>query len=394
MRAAAALLAALIFAALPAAAAGQDAAPRPDARGLVQQGVQLLQQGRPDQAESYLRRAVTAAPSDALAWGALGQDLLALRRPEEAAPAFEKALVLDDAAPSLGRVQRREAFDGLGLALAFQRRFDRARETYGRAMAWDPDFYGFPYNLACVCALAGDREGALRALDAFLKRARALPPGATVLDAALDDDLKGLRGDPRFEGLLAESTGAQPDDTAVSGLVRRGAGMLGRGDAAGAAELLQGAAARDPADARAHFFLGGALEALGRRGEAAAAYRRALELNKPPRTVLGKPCERRAALACGEALLAAGKAAEAVPFLETARDRDLYHPAALYALARAKADLGDASGALAVLRKALELSENLTPVEPPLPAPASDPLFQRFKADPLWAPVLGDSPRN
>src|SRR3954469_5372039 len=51
------------------------------------------------------------------------------------------------------------------------------------------------YQLACAEALAGHKAGALQALEDFADQ-------DTFLDAAGDDDLASLRGDPRYEKAL------------------------------------------------------------------------------------------------------------------------------------------------------------------------------------------------
>jgi non-specific serine/threonine protein kinase/serine/threonine-protein kinase len=55
------------------------------------------------------------------------------------------------------------------------------------------------YNFACSAALAGRREEALKYLG------QAVDHGSPNADMATDNDLKSLRGDPRFEALVARA---------------------------------------------------------------------------------------------------------------------------------------------------------------------------------------------
>ena len=118
---------------------------------------------------------------------------------------METALRLDAAAPGLVRKQRREAQDILALSYSYQNQYDKARAVYQEAMAKDPLYPGFPYNLACVCALAGDRPAALSALRTALANDAKADPGPSLPDPAADEDLKGplgragLSGDPDRE---------------------------------------------------------------------------------------------------------------------------------------------------------------------------------------------------
>lgn len=377
------LLAALLAAGLSLASWSGE-----DPRALIREGAALLEKRLPQEAEPLLRRAAAMAPEDALAHAWIGKLLLAQEKPSEAQEAFERALKLDETRPALVRSQRREVLDLVGLALAFQRKFAEAKEAYGRAIAYDATYSSFRYNLACVCALGGDRPGALKALAEYYEVAKARGAGEPAIDAALDPDFKGLVGDPAFEGLMRERLGSQPDDTAASALVRTAGGLLGRGQNPDALKLLEKAVAAAPEDCRAWFFFAGALDAMGEKARAGEAYGKALGLSVPPRARLTKEMRHKAALEAGRARLAAGNPAEAVPLLEQARDAEGMHPAAYFELARAFAAKGDGVAALDSLLKALGLREELPPVEGPFPEPMNEPLFKPFKEAKGWEVVF------
>ncbi len=356
---------------------------------LVAKGAKLLADGHPEDAEPILRQAVAQEPKRALAWDYLGQDLLSMRMSREAAECFGKAVSLDDAAPELGRSLRREALDGLGLSLAFDKQYDAAKKAYAKAIAWDPDYAGFPYNLACVCALSGDRDGALSNLDSYFGVAKRMPADWKPPDASLDDDLKGLRGDPRFEGLLISSVGPQPYDNAGSSLTRRAGGLLGKGNFQDAETFARKAGEADPQSALAFFILGGSQEALGDSAGAEKSYQNALKLNVPPHDSLNKASIAHAAIFVGKALLDAGRPKEALEMLGAAEEAQHFHPLAFYLAARAQAALKDGPKALEALKRALSLKDNLAAVEPPLPDPAKDPAFAAYAKDPAWKDIFG-----
>lgn len=75
---------------------------------------------------------------------------------------------------------------------------DEGLEWANRARAIDPDDSGVLYNVACLFALEGQRDDALACLE------QAFKSGFGARDwIANDPDLASLRGDPRFQALLA-----------------------------------------------------------------------------------------------------------------------------------------------------------------------------------------------
>lgn len=66
------------------------------------------------------------------------------------------------------------------------------------AMPRNPYFYKSLYNLACVAALTSEREKALKLLR------EAVEGGFPFPIMVEDPDLDSLRGDPKFEAILAE----------------------------------------------------------------------------------------------------------------------------------------------------------------------------------------------
>ena len=75
----------------------------------------------------------------------------------------------------------------------------REQRLYG---PHDPNTSNTAYNLACTYALQGRREEALSYLEQSIQSGLIVREGLHVSD---DEDLKSLRGDPRFEALAAEA---------------------------------------------------------------------------------------------------------------------------------------------------------------------------------------------
>jgi adenylate cyclase len=77
---------------------------------------------------------------------------------------------------------------------------ERAKEWIDRALLVDPDNLTMRYNFACILATRlNDIEGAIKMLSSTLPIA-----GETQVRVAQNDpDLDVLRGDPRFQALLA-----------------------------------------------------------------------------------------------------------------------------------------------------------------------------------------------
>jgi adenylate cyclase len=78
---------------------------------------------------------------------------------------------------------------------------ERTREWIDRALLVDPDNLNMRYNFACVLAIMGDKDGALKMLQNTLPLAGAYQ----VTVAATDTDFDSIRDDPRFQKILADA---------------------------------------------------------------------------------------------------------------------------------------------------------------------------------------------
>ncbi len=355
---------------------------------LLRQADALMREKQPEQAEPLIRKATTLAPKNALAFYYLGVVEMSLSKYFAAAEAMETALRLDAVTPGLVRKQRRECTDVLGLAYSNMKQYDKAKATYADAVAKDPDYPGFFYNQACVCAMSGDSKTALPALWKALTLDARSDFGPTLPDPVADEDLKTLWGDPVFYAVLIASQNPQPNDGPGMSLGREGARKLASGDAAGAAELLTAALEAEPAMVKGWFLLGGALELQGKTAAAAAAYRKALELNVSPHAVLSKPMISRAAKASAKDLLANGKYNDAILALKTADAAEPYSASLFYQLALIYTAAGEMGEAQEALKRAYSLRDQMAATEPRLPDPAKDPGFARWSGNQAWTSFL------
>jgi len=108
---------------------------------------------------------------------------------EAARRRFLEAIEVDDLLP--------EAFNGVGVTWRMRNDLGRALEWYKKALLVDPDFGDAYYNMACVYALQGQKEMALRYLQIAALNGYVSGEG---IDA--DPDLEGLREDPAYKALL------------------------------------------------------------------------------------------------------------------------------------------------------------------------------------------------
>jgi len=218
-----------------------------EARAL--KAVKLSEAGRHEAAAAEISVALRLDPeSYEVNWRA-GSSSYNQGRLAEAVPYFEKAtaLEMDTGAPTmliscytalgdaenarriarvvLERAEKAVARDrsngnalGAGVAaLAALDEADRAKDWIRRALLIDPDNLLMRYNFSCTLARSlGDPEAVLAMLGPALER----DTGRLVRGAPTDPDLANLRGDPRFQAMLAAAearlAAAKPADGAAS----------------------------------------------------------------------------------------------------------------------------------------------------------------------------------
>lgn len=108
---------------------------------------------------------------------------------ERARKRFLEAIDLDPGLP--------EAFNGVGVTYRMRNDLAAAVAWYKKALAVDPDFGDAYYNMACVYALQGQQELALRYLQIAAMNGYATAEGIDE-----DPDLESLRGTAAYRALV------------------------------------------------------------------------------------------------------------------------------------------------------------------------------------------------
>jgi tetratricopeptide (TPR) repeat protein len=110
---------------------------------------------------------------------------------ESARRRFLEALELDADIP--------EAYNGVGVTFRMRNDLAHALEWYKKALAVDPDFGDAYYNMACIYALEGKKDMALRYLQIA-----ALNGYATAEGIDGDPDLERVRDEPGYRALVRQ----------------------------------------------------------------------------------------------------------------------------------------------------------------------------------------------
>jgi tetratricopeptide (TPR) repeat protein len=238
----------------------------------------------------------------------------------------------------------------VGFELVTAARFDEADALFGALVAQRPDDAGSLYGAALAAfnlKRAAEAEPlARRAAEAALARGDAREGAAdalvllAVVLAVRGDDAGALKAARRAAGLAPRNFDAQ---------FTLGRALYGAGDSVGAARAFRVAVALRPGDARALFFLATTLERAGDDAEALTAYKELVRL---------KPGGAEGHLGLGVLLVKKGGAnvEEGIPALARALeiDPDLYE--ARVTLGRALVARGRAAEAVGHLKRAAALA--------------------------------------
>jgi tetratricopeptide (TPR) repeat protein len=160
--------------------------PTPD-----EQVIELLENGTAaflardlPEAEKNFRAAAALRNDSHYAHLYLAHSLYFQREYADSIAEYERALELTEHTGELAPAERRIAIDQLGMAYGLSGRLLEARTVFEHAIARDPGYAPFHYNLACTHAELKDLERALSALE----RAVAAEPLPEGLPNPRDDD--------------------------------------------------------------------------------------------------------------------------------------------------------------------------------------------------------------
>jgi Tfp pilus assembly protein PilF len=149
-------------------------------------------------AEKELKKALEEDPGSIDAHLALADLYSATRRNPQAAQEYTRTIELDDQQRKLTTDQRRRAIDQQGVSYALSRDYDRAKRIYLDALAKDPEYAMFNYNMACVYAEMDDLESAIPYLKKAWEHRETLPSDVKFPDPRKDDSFKSFWNDKRF----------------------------------------------------------------------------------------------------------------------------------------------------------------------------------------------------
>jgi len=232
------------------------------------------------ESEAPLAEAVKADAEDVVARFNLGCLLYFLERPDEAIAQWQSAIAIDP-----GNFSARRA---LGMAYAAQGKTDEAAGQLEKAIALMPDHLGTLNDLSSIYARAGRFDDQI----SLLKRALQRAPGDDDLVMALLNAYL-IKGQYRDADEIVSTHIFAPRHRSTTlrdeyRNLRCGMGTLAfnKGDYAGALALFQSVLKPPPSlgvdtfqfqsTPRVYYYIGRTLEALGRKDEAAAAYKQSM----------------------------------------------------------------------------------------------------------------------
>ena len=184
----------------------------------------LEREGRDEEAERLLRKAVRLAPRDTACRNALGLCLLKLGRARQALEEFDRVLAQQ---PTLAF-----AHVNRGNALIALREANAAKDCYARALVHDPNQ---PMALAALAGLAAG-QGVYEEARALAEKALAAAPGLTEaqmsLAAAEYGDGELGRAETRLRAVLSQEPLTEADEVHARGLLGHVLDSAGRYDEA------------------------------------------------------------------------------------------------------------------------------------------------------------------
>ena len=228
----------------------------------------LVERGKPDLAEEYLRFIIRWQPESARVYGNLGDILIIQGKGKEAIEAYQQAITLDEYLPWI--------HNNLGVVLLEQDEVDQAIYHFQAAIKLNPQIADAYQNLG----------NAFYSLEQWDAAANAYQR-ALSLDSTLLDTKAAWAGIILHENQLSEARKAWEEVLLESPrhlLALQGLGVVSllEEDPDLAMLYLDAAQYINPEDPNTRLFTGLALEALDRPAEAAAEYKIVVEMGSDP----------------------------------------------------------------------------------------------------------------
>jgi tetratricopeptide (TPR) repeat protein len=253
----------------------QRAAKAPDdGTGWLLLGLFESQRGRDAAAVNALRKAESTRPDDPMPSYYLGQALVLVGQPEEAAAAFERAL---ERKPK--RNDLLEIFQALGRVYQRAQRPQEAMAVWGRLETLFPDDPRVREQIASSLAEEGQADQALPRYEALARSVKDPFRQAQLAMTAADLKVRLGKTEPalrEFEALLSK---LRPESWLYREVRRKiDEVFLRNDDQAGLASYYEGWVKKNPEDVEALVRLGRSLAAQGRIAEARTWYEKAVKL--------------------------------------------------------------------------------------------------------------------
>lgn len=255
-------------------------------RALTLLGVAYADRGAPDKAFEAYQAAIRANPDFHDAHANLGSALIGRGDLNGALAAFTRARALDP----------KNAQDAYHLGLIYQKlgRLDEAWREYDASLRLQPDDASTHNNLGAVHQAAGRWEAALAEYETAARLDPALAQATYGLGQVYQHQRREDEAERAYRRTIESNPRHLDAHLALAGL------EIARGETVAALEWFQAALILAPTNPQGHLQVARLLDRVGRRAEAAAAYRRFLELAPADQTAARAAVgERLRALASG-----------------------------------------------------------------------------------------------
>jgi len=218
----------------------------------------LVEKGRPDQAEEYLRFAVRLQPRSARLYGILGDILVLQEKDQEAIENYEQALIQDEYLPWI--------HNNLGVVLMRGDQSELAIEHFQSAIDLNPLNTSSYRNLGNAYYIQGKWDSAAAAFQEALELDFTLPETKAAWAGLILNERRLVEARLVWEDVL------QADPRHALALQGLGVVSLLEEDPGLAMLYFDAAEYLDPNDINLHLYIGMALEAMEKPSEAADQY--------------------------------------------------------------------------------------------------------------------------